>query len=513
MKLDPRSIPYRALRRSVQWAVGAGTIGLVLTRAFEVQLGPPIVIGAIAVAGLAGMGWSVAYHRRFEFELTPDSIDITSGVVSRRTRKIPLRRIQNVDIRQGLVPRLLGVAEVRFETAGGQGTEASLRFVDLGIARELQKRVDRHGETGGEPIEDEPDGEQPEPAETPLYAISSVELGLLSVTSIDWRAVGFVVLAAVGILPDQPTPGGGITPLAPFALLAQPVVLTGAALVGNAALLTARFYRFRLWRAGETLRYERGLLRRFSGSIPLDRVHLLRFRDNPATRRLGFAALDIQTAGYGPETEGGSAAAVPIADRQRVLDLARSVEPFPDLDLERPPKRARQRYLVRYSVAALLLTGGLFVADQVWRSMPWFLGFGLLLATPVAAHLTWKHRGWALGERALLVRAGFWRRITYVVPLYRVQTVGTSASVFQRRRELASVQVDTASGAPTVHDLDETVARELREAVAEGLKRDRVRRRTDRPDGSPMSGGEVGGTAESSGIEVEPSGERPQREE
>lgn len=478
MKLDPRSIPYRGLQSAIRAAVGVGTVVLVGGSAFDLTVTGPIVLLAATTAGLAGMAWAVAYHRRFEFELTEESLDITSGVISRRTRRIPLRRIQNVDLREGVVPRLLGVAEVRFETAGGRGTEATLRFVDRTVARDLQERVDHLTEAPSEPTDEE--GFEPsQPGGDLLYAIRPLELGLLSVTSIDWRALGFVALAAVGILPDVSGPGVETTPLAPLAMLAQPVLLTGAAILGNAALLTARFYGFELRRTQETLRYERGLFRRFSGSIPLERIHLLRLRDNPLTRRLGFAALDIETAGYDPGAEEGSAAAVPIAKRGRVLDLANSIEPVPAADFERPPARARRRYVIRYSAVALVVTLLLFGVDQLVRPIPWYLGLGLLVAAPIAAHLTWRHRGYVVGERALLVRAGFWRRTTAVVPFYRVQTVGTTATVFQRRWSLATVRIDTASGTPAAHDLDVRAARELRETVAADLLVDRYRRRAE----------------------------------
>ena len=502
MRLDPRSIPYRALRTGVQWAVAVGTALALLTSVVEARLAPLAFALGVGLAGLAGAGWAVAYHRRFAYEVTADSLDITSGVISRRTREIPLGRIQNVDLRQGVVPRLLGLAEVRFETAGGRGTEASLRFVDRAVAERLQEQVDRYGEgaSAAGAVPDEagvervatPGAHEPAEAATatanrarsrtadePLYAITPVELGLLSVTSVDWRAVGFVVLAGVGFLPVPSAGGTDVSPLMPAAVAVQPVLLTVAGIAGNAALLTARFFGFRLWRTGETLRYERGLLRRFSGSIPLDRVHLLRLRDNPITRRLGLGALDIETAGYGPESDGDTAAAVPIADRRRVLDLARSVEPFPDVAFERPPRRARTRYAVRYAAVAALVVGVLFAVDWFVRPVPWYLGVALLALAPPAAHLTWLHRGYALADGTLLVRSGFWRRTTHVVPLYRVQTVGTTATLFQRRWSLATLRVDTASGAPAAHDLDAATAREVRDAVGDGLLADRARRLGD----------------------------------
>jgi len=483
MKLDPRSIPYRGIQLGVQWALGVATIGLVFGSMIDLRVGAAGAAVAVAGAGAAGAAWAVAYHQRFEYELTPDTLDITSGVFSRRTREIPADRIQNVDIRQGVVPRMLGIAEVRFETAGGRGTEAALQYVDERLAGELQQRIDRHAkeaETAAETAA-RTTGERTdtEPGPDPLYAIKPIEIGLLSVTSIDWRAIGFVVLAGVGVIPEVAPTGFGGSPIAPLANLAQPLFLTAAGVVGNAALMTARFFRFQLWRAGETLRYERGLLRRFSGSIPLGRVHLLRLRDNPVTRRLGFAALDIQTAGYGPDSESGSKSAVPIAERHRVLELADSVEPWPDLDLQRPPRRARRRYAVRYGVLAVIGTAALFAAHQFVRPIPWYLGIGLLGVAPIAAHLTWRHRGYALGEQAMLVRAGFWRRTTYLVPFYRVQTVGTTATIFQRRWSLATVRIDTASGAPAAHDLDAETARNLRTTVADDLLIDRRRRQAE----------------------------------
>jgi len=59
------------------------------------------------------------------------------------------------------------------------------------------------------------------------------------------------------------------------------------------------YYGFRLSRAGDELRYERGLFRRYSGSIPTEKVQALRIADNPAKRAL-YASLSIETAGYAP---------------------------------------------------------------------------------------------------------------------------------------------------------------------------------------------------------------------
>jgi putative membrane protein len=64
-----------------------------------------------------------------------------------------------------------------------------------------------------------------------------------------------------------------------------------------------------------------------------------------------------------------------------------------------------------------------------------------------------------------------------IVPYDRVQTVFDSQTVFQRRRRLGTVTVDTAgggglgSGDAVAADLDVDTARRLREQVAERLQR------------------------------------------
>ncbi len=74
-------------------------------------------------------------------------------------------------------------------------------------------------------------------------------------------------------------------------------------------------------------------------------------------RRFGYATLAVETAGYsGGNQQSTQGVAVPLAPREEVYELARDIEPFGDLDFDRPPKRARRRYLARFSLAAAGLT-------------------------------------------------------------------------------------------------------------------------------------------------------------
>ncbi|MFW6265192.1 MAG: PH domain-containing protein [Halanaeroarchaeum sp.] len=258
----------------------------------------------------------------------------------------------------------------------------------------------------------------------------------------------------------------------------------------SAAVTFVQFYGFKLHRLGDELQYERGLIQRYDGSVPTEKIQTLVVEENVLMRQFGYASLSVDTAGYAPGStpQGGSEAAIPLAQRAAVYDLARDIEPFERPSIERPPKRARRRYFARYTLVVAALTGIAFAIATYLVAFPWYWVLGLLLAVPFAADRKWRHRGWALGPGYAFTRTGFFRRKTHVVPDFRVQTVIERQSPFQRRWSLASVIVDTASssglmGSDAVAiDLDVEDAHSLRESIRDRLQQALGERRAN-PNG------------------------------
>lgn len=507
MKLHPLSVPYRALSRGASVGLMLFFVGQSLSGSdiLPFPLAGPALTALAAVGVVAVAAWQVAYYRRFDYQLTDDGLEIASGVVSRRNREIPLRRIQNVDISRNLIQRALDIAVLDLETAGGGQTEASLRFVGYDEAKRLQSEIQRlkrgatDADTDAEATGAEATGTEAteipeEDREDLLFELATEELVLLSALSFDFR---YLSLLAFGPAALPFVPG-----LAEVALLGGMVLvafLITALWVLSAAMTFATYYDFRLTQVGDELRYERGLLQRYDGSIPLSKVQTLTLGENALMRRFGYATLAVETAGYGPgqTPSGGSEAAIPLATRERVIRLAQDVEPFDVPEFSRPPKRARTRYAFRYSLALAGLAGILF-ALQVLVEPPApvpvplaAIPLALVVFAPLAAHLKWRSRGYAAGENHVFTRNGFWNRTIKVVPYYRVQTVIQTETIFQRRRNLASVVVDTASSAGGVAeavDVDSETAVELRKLVSEQLQESLRKRRNETETGSNPDG-------------------------
>jgi len=486
MRLDPRSVPYRIVENGTQ------VVGLILFSAFS-SSGGQGVLGFLSfmIVGLVFIGgWHAAYVSRYEYRVTADTFDIRSGVLSRREREIPFDRVQNVDIAQNVVQRGLGISEVRLETAGGGDTEARLRYVSRTEADRLQNLISerKRGVTREEAEREE--GEL-------LFELDRRELGILGIISANLRLVGliFIGLSFVG-----PPAARQVSPRADALLLLGPAFAVVALLLlwlGSGAQAVLRYYGFRLTRNDEELRYRRGLIQQYNGTIPLSKIQTVMIRENALARALGYASLVIETAGYAPGQESDSVeSAVPIAERDRVLELAQSVEPVGELSFTRPPKRARTRYVARYTTVVALFVGIGGVINVLTEGIPyWYLSAAVWLLVPVAAHLKWKHLGYYADDSYIVTRAGFWTRRTTVVPYRRIQTVADSQTVFQRRRNLGTLAVDTATsggfwgGDAVAQDIDVETAAALRERVHDRFQGSmRKRAGTAEPPQPPQSG-------------------------
>ncbi|UVE49133.1 PH domain-containing protein [Haloferax larsenii] len=486
--LSPLSVPYRAAQRSVSIVFAVAFFVFSGGAAFGGFLG---AFGGIILLGslvLAIAGYELAYYQRFEYELTPDTFDIRSGVFGRRNREIPYRRIQNVDISRNVAQRLFGIAAVNLETAGGGETEGSLRFVSYDEALRIQTEVARlkRGETAGEATE--PDREV-------LFELAPRELGIVGALSFDLRLPGLVFVFVTSAFPvassyiDVPLPTSGVVATA---LGLGGLVLLVALVSWGAGFVRAvvNYYDFRLTRVGDELQYERGLLQRYNGSIPLDKLQTLTIEDNPLKRHFGFATLLIETAGYAPSGDSrngssvgrGSEAAIPLARRERVRSLVDDLEGVAEPTYERPPKRIRRRYAVRYSLALGAIALALFGANTLLdRAIPWYVPLALVPVAIVAGVYQWRHRGYGLTDDHVVTRNGFWKRETRFVPYYRIQTIIDTRTIFQRRWRVATVTADTAGslslvggdaaavdiGADDAVGLRETLNDRLRDALAE----------------------------------------------
>ena len=95
--------------------------------------------GVLLVALMVGAGWLSWY--RLRYRIGENDVRVEQGIVSRSARSVPYDRIQDVSLEQKLIPRLLGLVEVKFETGAGGKDELKLSYVSEAEGARLRETV------------------------------------------------------------------------------------------------------------------------------------------------------------------------------------------------------------------------------------------------------------------------------------------------------------------------------------------------------------------------------------
>ncbi|GAA1871554.1 PH domain-containing protein [Brevibacterium marinum] len=92
-----------------------------------------IVLILLLTALFSWLAWRVMGYR-----IDSEAIYYRRGLLSKKQRKARLDRVQSIDLQQKLLPRLLGMAELVFDVAGGTDSNVSLKYLSKKRAEELR---------------------------------------------------------------------------------------------------------------------------------------------------------------------------------------------------------------------------------------------------------------------------------------------------------------------------------------------------------------------------------------
>jgi uncharacterized membrane protein YdbT with pleckstrin-like domain len=121
-------------------AIAAGVVAGIATAIANGSVDVPTVVVVVVVAFVALM--LVGFFRRLStiYTISSRRLTIESGLLSRDLHQTRLARVQNVNLRQSLLERMLSVGDVDFDTAASGNYDFAFRGV--ASPRQIVKTVD-----------------------------------------------------------------------------------------------------------------------------------------------------------------------------------------------------------------------------------------------------------------------------------------------------------------------------------------------------------------------------------
>lgn len=391
-----------------------------------------VFYGTLALVGAVVAGVGAIYVWWFtRYQVTDTHVRLRTGLVFRQERQTRLDRVQALDIQRPLLPRLLGLAELRFEVADAGETSVALRYLKHDHARRLRKdllgAIGTQGAKPGVASSSALDGEERAAVGTDQAGADEeliLSLPLRRVILARLLTVSFLVLCAVAL---SVTVLGLLFPRVILAMLVGfvPTLLGLGGMVFKALEIS---WGFKMFRTPEGVRLRYGLLNKTSQTVPTGRVQALALYRPPLWRWAGWSVVQVNIAGYGSGLESSSA-----GDRAVLLPVAN------DADL-----RLMFREALDVSdgdhVAGLAAEGLAGEADAVSRfhNSP-------ARARWVAPIVRRRH-GYTVTSDMVIARAGRAYRMCFVVPHNKIQSIGMDRGPLLRRLDLADVNLHSIAG-------------------------------------------------------------------
>ena len=281
-----------------------------------------LVVITLASAVYGYVHWMVT---RWRFE--GDTLRIETGLIRKDSRRLPLARIQAVDIVRPLLARILGVSELRIRVAGSGSTDGKLAYLAESQAAELRLML-----LAGH--------HDPEVA-------ASANTGLPMAMVTTSRLLGSVLLSLVSIIL--------MGTVATLAVLDQFEPRTAAAMAGFLAVYLLSFagvvwrrlsgqYAFIAVEGPEGVRIRRGLLQTISETVPYARIQAVRQVEPLLWRPFGWCRLEVDIAGATARNQRGEGTAVvrkallPVGSQQDSWHLLARLLGAPDPERTPPPR-------------------------------------------------------------------------------------------------------------------------------------------------------------------------------
>jgi putative membrane protein len=425
------------------------------------------------IVGILFLIISYLQYLKFFFYVEGGNFVIEKGVLRQEKTNVPFGRIQTVNTTQNIIQQIFGVVALSIDTAGSVAKEIEISALPRSYAERLEdylmsRKYEELGEEQ-EQLEEEqeaPDKEKLKREEAaqwrkkePLVTLNFKDLLRVGFTENHLRS-GLLLFAILNgyiwqfeeylLEPFEPyLEQTANTFLASWVLL-LPIVLIlflVVSILSSMVRVLLQYFNLKFFLTPAGIFMQSGLLKRSEYRIPHRKIQYFRWSSNPLRKMIGYKTMNIKQAG-GQDLGERKTVSIPGLKSRPLVNVIQTFYP-----------ERRQSKFIRFDAAFLL-------AQQ------YFFWFGVLPSLVVSAVFYFNHfmLWFYLPLIPFLVLVGYWvyqyqqsvqlRLNTAVIEIkkgwvfpshvsmkhYKLQNVSLQQSIFQKRRNLATLTLHTAAG-------------------------------------------------------------------
>jgi putative membrane protein len=408
---------------------------------------------------------TILYYINFYFYVKDGEFILKKGYLRKKVLSIPLNRIQSVNTKQNIFQQILNVVSLEIDTAGSVGKELKIHALEKSFAIELQNKL--HTQKT-EPIGTEL---KKESAEKVILKLSPLDLLKIGISQNHLRT-GLIILVFGNQIyqnisdlfksqaEQYSTKVENFMENSDWAIIVTMILFFLVVSVLFSLFRTLfKYFDFKLLKKNDTIRVESGLINKRNVIVPYSKVQELNWETGPLKSIFGIYYLVFKQA-VSKQTKKTQLVDAPGCLTKH-LELLKT-DLFGKEVLDKLPKIHSDKF---YFKRLWIITGWLPAIIAVpFFYTEWLLWAGVatwLLATFGYNFLILRKRYFRMNGDQIRISQGAISHKWKQMELFKIQSVEFKQTIFQKRKELASLKLMNAAGTISIPYIDEQIAKQI----------------------------------------------------
>ncbi len=399
---------------------------------------------------------AILKYLNFKFHLSKDDFHLATGIINKDSTIIPKSKIQNVYIKQNFLQQIINVVSLKIETAGDKKSEIEISALDkptaLLLKKELFNKVTLDNESS-EHLEER----------DVFFKVTPKRLLLEGLSQNHFRSFLLIATFAYGLYSefedyleelDLKEHIEGYVNLDEDTVLN--LIITNVIIILIVTLFSFLFsviktfivnFNLEVVEHQKTVEINKGLFNKVSLSLTPSRIQNLVIKTNRVKQYFGLHSLSVKQAMVNVKQQ-KNFKIVALEKAQLNYLINKLVENY----IEGGETAKPRPYFMRISALKMLFFGViinglslfLFGNDMLWINIV-FIPFAALYV-----YFAYKKAYYRISDNFITLGSGVIDTDTNILEIHKIQAVKLRQTIFQKRRDIASILISTASKAVTI---------------------------------------------------------------
>ncbi len=394
----------------------------------------------------------------FKYKIEGDQFILKQGVIFKKKTAIPIERIQSVNFKQNIVHQLINVTQVEIQTAGAKDVEVSIKAVSREVAEALKQKLQTsQGDSEHELVQEATSSLRL------IYSLSVMELLKVSFSENHLRSFFWILALTFSFgyqLEDIVEEWNFADEMIQFVVLNKEEItdsLLGLFLllvVGVVISVSVSFFRvfFRHFDQkvvynNDGIQVSEGLFTRRQDVLKIQKIQYAVLITNPVKKAFGIGTIRIKQAGSGKVKKMKLVELVGVKEQFQKELTELFFDYGEDSNFLRfgPNSYYLFQMFVRSAFFAMLVNAVFYFNS--FAVIEFFVLNSVLLPFSVfLVFLKYKKTYFNFQEGKLIVGDGKISTVTTFIEYYKTQNIKLVQSLIQKKRGVATLKLQTASG-------------------------------------------------------------------